>query len=397
MRRRKNSARRGPRIGTSRAHEQPRLCAAVGQSEWRCSLSRNFLLFGSKSMRMDSQGDPDDSDWLHRALRHARWRTLDARFAGPLEAPAEAVAPAATTTTDANGDDASAADAAADDDEEAAASAATWESLPDDLLEIVVRYILAIDTRAAIRFCSASATLWRRLWEVRQHACQERMLRWLPEQTVAHVIDAEGRTVTADGDSDGDTFYIDDDGRRHSWAAGTLLPAVGVTEWSILINECKGGRMVLGVCDEDGRCGWGIEPYSGLLRRYTRDKDGRTHLRLSSADASLAPPPPGCPDGEGLRLMTANLRGKAAGSVVEFRLDADAGALSFTVDELGCARERKPTDALYPRPRVLSGFRPHARLRPWCLLYLHVGDQVRLSGFVEGHAGPRGGGESWGE
>ena len=164
---------------------------------------------------------PDDSDWLHRALRHARWRTLDARFAGKSFAASEAVAPAATTTTDANGDDASAADAAAGDDEEAAASAATWESLPDDLLEIVVRYILAIDTRAAIRFCSASATLWRRLWEVRQHACQERMLRWLPEQTVAHVIDAEGRTVTADGESDGDTFYIDDDGRRHSWAAGT--------------------------------------------------------------------------------------------------------------------------------------------------------------------------------
>lgn len=137
------------------------------------------------------------------------------------------------------------------------------------------------------------------------------------------------------------------------------------------------GRMAIGACDQDCSCGWGLEPYSGALRRYTRGLDGLAHL------LHLAPPPPGCPCGLGLRLMASNLRGKAEGSVIKISFDADLGQLSFEVDEQGVGRQLPREHIGYPRARVLSGFPRGTRLRPWAMLYLHLDDQVRLDGFAE--------------
>ena len=58
--------------------------------------------------------------------------------------------------------------------------------------------------------------------------------------------------------------------------------------------------------------------------------DGEVHL------FTPGPPPCGCPDGGGMRLMAANLRdaSKAEGTIIEFELDADSGTLAFTVDDM---------------------------------------------------------------
>ena len=71
------------------------------------------------------------------------------------------------------------------------------------------------------------------------------------------------------------------------------------------------GRIVLGVCDADATCGWGLEPCSGALARHTRGPRGEVSL------LHAAPPPLGFPDQHGMRLMATNLRGTAEGSVVE--------------------------------------------------------------------------------
>ena len=135
--------------------------------------------------------------------------------------------------------------------------------------------------------------------------------------------------------------------------------------------------MVLGVCDQAGICGWGIEPYSGCLSRYTRDEHGHVDL------LHPAPPPNGCPCGIGQRLMGGTLRETAEGSVIEMRVDADSGTVGFTVDEQGQGRRHPPTHIGYPRRRELSGFPRGVALRPWAMLYLHVEDQVTLHGCLE--------------
>jgi len=142
-------------------------------------------------------------------------------------------------------------------------------------------------------------------------------------------------------------------------------------------SRCSTGRLVLGVCDEASGCGWGLEPHSGSLSRCTRDADGMSHLLYP------APPPLGFPRAEGVRLMTANLRSTSEGSVIEFEYDADRGVLGVTVDEKGKGRRYPRTHINHPRQRLVEGFPPGIALRPWAMLYLHAGDQVHLSGYVD--------------
>lgn len=203
-------------------------------------------------------------------------------------------------------------------------------------------------------------------------------MQWLPAWTDWHAISTDGRSLVADGPLDEDGFtQCAPDGVTRSWALARRLPGRGVTRWSVRIERCTSGRIAIGVADAAGVCGWGFEPRSGALVRYTRDAAGAVDLLHPSK------PPAECPDGVPLRLMASNLRGTAESSVVELAVDADAGSVSFTVDERGVGRQRPPTHVAHPRTHVLRGFPAGVRLRPWAMLFLHVGDEVTLFGGVE--------------
>ena len=272
--------------------------------------------------------------------------------------------------------------------------------LPDDALAAICECLISehvSGVRYAMRLCRATcAQLRERLADVARHLERRRRLEWLPQWTALHRTSADGGTLLAEGAvaEDGATLvgYADDANEPNldewyeehltrSWAAGTLLPSRGVTSWSVRIDACgSAGRMVLGVCDAGGTCGWGIEPYSGALSRCTRDGRGVVHLLRPAA------PPAGCPAFDGAtppRLMATNLRGTAAGSVVEIELDAERGVVAFTVDEGGDSRKHSRSHVAYPRRHELAGFPRHVRLRPWAMLYFRAGDAVTIRGCTE--------------
>ena len=317
----------------------------------------------------DEPANTNDTSWLLRARRRAWHRArLEGTASTPsLDAPATPPSQSGECTTTSRAE----ADVKSDGE-----SAITFEHLPDDLLYAVASVILAMETRAAVIFCTTNKR-FRSLGII--DVARERRVRWLADWTEHHDVCGDERTLIAVGPTagDGTTLHVDEGGATRSWAVGTLLPMTGVSQWSVRIDKCFNGRMVLGACEQAGTCGWGIEPYSGVLNRYTRDEQGDVNM-FGPVEA-----PAGCPDGQGQRLMAGTLRATAEGSVVEFELDADRGILSFIVDEGGDSRRLSRAHAAFPKRYELRGFPPGVALRPWAMLYLHLGDQVTLSGCVE--------------
>ena len=117
-----------------------------------------------------------------------------------------------------------------------------------------------------------------------------------------------------------------------------------------------------------------------FAKRYWRNGNGDVDLERTR------PPYNGYPDGDGNRLMAGVLRGTAEASVVEISVDADAGTVGFTVDEGGTSRGLPKSHVAHPRRYELGGFPRGVALRPWAMLYLHLGDQVTLGGCVEERA-----------
>lgn len=213
------------------------------------------------------------------------------------------------------------------------------DGLPADALIITATLLLAADLRAALRLSQASAALLARLGPVWQQAAARR-LRWLPAMTAANMdISGDGRTLTQRGGI----------GR---WAAGSLLPTVGRSSWKVRIDATyrNWGDIGIGVLHAEGRCGWVLGLYQGMLQRWGR---GAGALMLPHP----APPPPaGFPDVHATRVMRdaagepAHLRGSANGAVIECILDHDAGSLAFSVNG-------------GPRLHALSGFPAAAAMR----------------------------------
>lgn len=320
----------------------------------------------------DHDGASDPAAWIVRARRRA-W----ARARADKERDAEESS--VELTRDHGVDLPSSAPCASDDSVKSGEEiSTTFEQLPDDVLFAIARAALAMETRAAVQLCISSMTLSSRLDAIVQLA-RARRLCWQRELSMYHRVCGDARTLIADGltADDGTTLLVDANGNSHSWAVGSLLPTAGTSRWSMKIERCANGRMVLGACDAAGVCGWGIEPHSGVLNRYTRDELGQVNM-FSPAD-----PPTGCPCGFGMRLMSGHCRSSAEGSVVEFSFDADAGVLGFTVDEGGNSRMLPRAHAAYPRCYSLTGFPAGMAMRPFAMLYLRVGDQVTLSGCVE--------------
>jgi len=323
-----------------------------------------------------SAGGSDHDGWLERAQRRA-WNRARLEREAPTASlddggQKELATPMANTAKERKE-----CESAGDSDD---TEAPTLASLPDDALHEIGCKLLSMETRAAVRFCLTSSAMAARLQSTLV-AAQARQVVWLPDWTALHSVSANGRTLTAEGEvcEDGLTLATDA-GMTRSWAAGTELPSTGACAWSCRINVGGSGRMAIGVCDAAGVCAWGVEPFTGVLGRYTRDECGLVNLLCP------APPPPQYPCGVGLRMMATNLRGTTEGSVVEVSVDADSGVVGFVVDELGTARQRYGrAHVAYPRRHELRGFPRGVALRPWAMLYLHAGDQVELNGCLEEH------------
>ena len=139
------------------------------------------------------------------------------------------------------------------------------------------------------------------------------------------------------------------------WCAGSVLPTVGRTAWSVFVAQSSSnvGMMYLGICDEANTCAWSLLPRQGHLRRWTRTAiTGVQHLD------GTPPKPVGYPNGHLNHILVTrsgeryDLYGRVKGSIIDVIYDADAGSLSFRID----GGEELP---------AVSGFPRGASMRPW--------------------------------
>ena len=173
-----------------------------------------------------------------------------------------------------------------------------------------------------------------------------------------------------------------------SWASCAPFPSVGRHVFSITIQNGEDhGGMVIGVCDEESRHGWGLNPiYGEVWRAQYTPRDSITSGLVTYAVARKPPPPAGFPDFNdhmiltGLRKITTGSQSKAteAGIVVDVVYDADMGTLSFSMSTTVCTgvSEVRRHESC---SKALSGFPHGARLCPWVHL-ANTMDVVILEG-----------------
>lgn len=260
-------------------------------------------------------------------------------------------------------------------------------ALPDEVFLIAARTLLEASLPSALRLRCVCTALRGKLELVKTEALARRF-QWLPELTCDCDITNNGRTITADYD---DHILAD-------WAAGRVMPTVGVTKWSVRVDRSyknKGGLRV-GVCDAANRSAWGLHLCSGLLGRATRDANGMdTFLDdapRGGADFSYLPEPPpdGYPDFHGTPVGP-RFNGRANGLKVNFELDHDAGQLLIQSVAVSTA----PNGVEYisyvgPAWNPFKGFPKGAALRPWARL-AYDGDQVSFTTPYIVHSGARAG------
>lgn len=150
------------------------------------------------------------------------------------------------------------------------------------------------------------------------------------------------------------------------------LPTSGSCRWDVTINRCfmSAGCLVIGVCDADATCGWGLMPHNGEIWRKSREAT-LDHLSRFGP----IPPPKGFPDGHEKKIQLNHWRdwpilgpkaGQANGTVITCILDCDMGSLNFRVDG-------------GPLCFGLAGFPKGKALRPWVWLYCGNEDAVTIS------------------
>ena len=148
----------------------------------------------------------------------------------------------------------------------------------------------------------------------------------------------------------------------HYLGAGTWEGDKIEGSWTVRIERCRlnTGFMFIGVCDAQGRCAWGLHPFSGLLYRLSR-KDQDTGEQPSGYGFEGSPPA-GYPDGNRTQVMVredgvaSDLRGRARGAVIETLFDTISRTLSFRING-------------GPVLKALSGFPPDAQLRMFSFLF----------------------------
>lgn len=248
-------------------------------------------------------------------------------------------------------------------------------ALPDELLVHAASELLIIDLPSALALAQTCRATAERLQRVRE--CAEAFrLRWVPDLTrTCHILGYDGRSlVRCDG--------------KNTWSCCGLLQPTGASSWSVRVERSalNRGRMIIGVCTEDGLHGWGLSLMNGRLVRWCRKANGllERRTRRDEEEAGGAgverplhyvPPPEGFPDGHNEQLLfddatglNANLKGRAEGTNIDVTFDASAGCLAFRVE--GGTELR------------VHGFPRGVTLRPWARLFYSVGDRVTICPYV---------------
>lgn len=110
-------------------------------------------------------------------------------------------------------------------------------------------------------------------------------LQWLREEARAHDVGDMGRALRR----------IASGPNVVPWAAGNLLPALGMSRWRVRVDVSHDdeGDMLIGVCDAVGRNAWGLCLRSGKLNRVHRfAAHEAAQKRLKGLQALVVPPPP---------------------------------------------------------------------------------------------------------
>ena len=236
---------------------------------------------------------------------------------------------------------------------------ALLDSIPDELLHLLVLSILEDDLPGALALRLLCRSVRERLEPVLRDV-EARRLRWDPELT--HTCDIVGEARRSLVRREG----------KNTWAACQLLPSTGRSSWVVRIDRSANnrGRMIIGVCDSPGLCGWGVSLMNGRLVRWSRRADGML-VRVKAS----APPPDGFPDGHGEQVLVCaasgapwHLKGRAEGTTVQVILDATAGTLGFCIDGGAVVQA--------------CHFPARCALRPWARLFYSPGDAVTIGAWL---------------
>ena len=222
--------------------------------------------------------------------------------------------------------------------------------LPEEVVLVIVEYVLALDLPACLRLRQCCKTL-REVIDAPQAGggrsvraeAEARRLRW--EEVMHHEISANGQVLTGVKDPNSIGIMI--------WAHGPLLPVTGKSSWAIKLEQ---GHALIGVCDAAGLNTWSLKLDHGCLYRCQRDANGRTVFSQ--------PPPDGWPDGTPVRVMKdeagnpTSLVGRATiGAVIEVLVNHGEGVLSYRING------GPVLEALKGFPKGATG-----QLRPWVQL-----------------------------
>lgn len=247
--------------------------------------------------------------------------------------------------------------------------------MPED---VVVLMCLGLTASQVVKLSASSKYMRKNLKLVRERIESARM-RFLDGASITSSgvsVSARGARLTAIS------------GKKWKAARCGPLARSGKSSWIVLLDECRGGYVDVGVATpDDVFFSWSLAAYSGHAMRMGPWIDGCLHNRGPAATEDedgqqLAPRTPGeayegIAETSALRDahgQTATLRRGAAGSQVEVTVDHDAGVLSFRVQTGSRSRSG---DALEPGDLSISmhGFPAGAALCPFVALY-DKGDTV---------------------
>ena len=166
----------------------------------------------------------------------------------------------------------------------------------DDVLLLIAQRLISADDLAGALGLAATCTSMRHRLDAIRCQCEALQLTWLPEHTSGYKR-AEPQTVGGGGS-------------LGAWAACRPLPTSGCHSWDVAIDRCfmDRGCLVIGVCDEESTCGWGLMPANGEIWRQRRGAS----LGQLSRSGSAPPPPNGFPDGHEKKVTLSSWRCVAA-------------------------------------------------------------------------------------
>ena len=145
------------------------------------------------------------------------------------------------------------------------AGRADLSSLPDELIVHIGHCALSVSLPAVLRM-EQTCQRFRGVLQPVRAAASELRLQWMPGASISTEISNHGCTIAT---NDGASLHVE------PWGVGNLLPTAGRSAWSVRVEQShwNQGDIVIGVCDKDGICGWGVWLFRGRLVRESRGHD----------------------------------------------------------------------------------------------------------------------------